>query len=102
MHQLFIIEKRQKICGKAREKKEKQNLTECRKNYYKRLRKPLSCLHPIQDGPFRDCSWMGSKKAHLPKICHTHPIMMKLGTVIPYLMKIQKIYELGDTHFEFC
>ena len=25
---------------------------------------------------------------------------MKLGTVTPYLKKIQKIYELRDTHFE--
>ena len=26
----------------------------------------------------------------LPKICHTYPTMMKLGTVRPYLKKIQK------------
>ena len=26
-----------------------------------------------------------------PKICHTYPIIMSLGTVIPYLKKIQKI-----------
>ena len=32
----------------------------------------------------------GGKKAPLPKICHTYPTMMKLGTVIPYLKKIQK------------
>ena len=30
------------------------------------------------------------KKAPLSKICHTYPTMMKLGTVIPYLKKIQK------------
>ena len=36
----------------------------------------------------------------LPKICHTYPAIMKLGTVTPYLKKIQKIYELRDTHFE--
>ena len=36
----------------------------------------------------------------LPKICHTYPAIMKLGTVIPNLKKIQKIYELPDTHFE--
>ena len=34
--------------------------------------------------------------------CHTSPIMMKLGTVIPYLKKIQKLYELRDTPLEFC
>ena len=28
--------------------------------------------------------------AALPKIRHTHPAMMKLGTVIPYLRKIEK------------
>ena len=27
----------------------------------------------------------------LPKICRTYPTMMKLGTVIPYLRKIQEI-----------
>ena len=38
----------------------------------------------------------------LPKICHTYPTVMKLGTVIPYLKKIQKIYESRDTPSEFC
>ena len=33
----------------------------------------------------------------LPKIRHTYPTMMKLGTVIPYLRKIQKVYESRDT-----
>ena len=28
----------------------------------------------------------------LPKISHTYPTMVKLGTVIPYLKKIQKVY----------
>ena len=37
-------------------------------------------FNPIQDGLL----------AHLPKIRHTYPTMMKLGTVIPYLRKIQK------------
>ena len=30
----------------------------------------------------------------LPKICHTFPTMMKLGTAIPYLKEIQKIYHM--------
>ena len=30
----------------------------------------------------------GAKRAPFPKICHTHPAMMKLGTVIPYPRKI--------------
>ena len=32
----------------------------------------------------------------------THPTMMKLGTVISYLKKIQKIYKSRDTPLEFC
>ena len=32
------------------------------------------------------------KKAPLPKICHTYPTKMKLGTAIPYLRKTQEIY----------
>ena len=37
------------------------------------------------------------KKAFpLPKICHTYPTMMKLGTVIPYLKKKKKIYKLHN------
>ena len=39
------------------------------------------------------------KKVPLPKICHVYPTIMKLGTVIPYLKKIQKIYESRNT---FC
>ena len=32
----------------------------------------------------------------------THPAMKKLGTVIPYLLRIQKIHESCDTSLEFC
>ena len=42
------------------------------------------CLNPIQDGPLWGCSRMGDKKTPIPKICHTCPTMMKLGTVISY------------------
>ena len=45
--------------------------------------------------------WEGPKRPSLPKICHTYPTMMKLATVIPYLKKIQKIYESRDTPPEF-
>ena len=38
----------------------------------------------------------------LSLISVTHPTWMKLGTVIPYLKKIQKIYESRDTPLEFC
>ena len=39
----------------------------------------------------------GLKRPPLPKIYLTYPRMMKLGTVIPYLNKIQRIYESRDT-----
>ena len=42
------------------------------------------------------------QKGLLPKICHTYPAMMKLGAVIHYLKKIQKIYESCGTPLEFC
>ena len=35
------------------------------------------------------------------KICHTYSKMVKLGTIIPYLKKIQKIYNLHKTPLEF-
>ena len=46
--------------------------------------------------------WGSAKKAPLSKICHSYPTMMKLGIVIPYPKKIQKIYKLRDTPLEFC
>ena len=58
-------------------------------------------LNPIQDGLFRGYSRMGGKKVPHPKICHTS-CTMKLGIIIPYLKKIQKIYESLDTFLEFC
>ena len=42
-----------------------------------------------------------AKKAPLLKICHTNPEMMKFVTLIPYLKKIQKIFESCDTPFHF-
>ena len=44
----------------------------------------------------------GGKKAPLPKICRIYPTMIKLGTVIPYLKNIQKLYESRDTTPESC
>ena len=44
----------------------------------------------------------GAKTFPLPKICHTYSTMVKLGIVIPYPKKIQKIYESRDTPLEFC
>ena len=44
---------------------------------------------------------MGGKPP-LPKTCLTNPTMMKLGTVILYLKKFQKLYESLDTPLEFA
>ena len=44
----------------------------------------------------------GAKSPRLHKICQTYPTIMKLGTVIPYLKKVQKIYEPRDPPLEFC
>ena len=43
----------------------------------------------------------GGPKSPLPKICHIYPTKIKLGTVIPDLNKIQKIYESCDTPVAF-
>ena len=42
--------------------------------------------------------WQGVASL-LSKICHTYPTLMKLGTVMPYLKKIQKIHKSRDTTF---
>ena len=64
----------------------------------------------IQDGLFRGCSMMRGggagkakrlpppppppprKEASLSRICVTYPAIIKLGTIIPYVKKIFKIY----------
>ena len=47
---------------------------------------------------------MKKQEEKLPKICHTYPTMMKLGAVIPYPKKMQRIYESRDTplDLDFC
>ena len=42
------------------------------------------------------------KKVPFPKICQTYPRRIKLGTIIPYLNKIQELCKSRDTIFEFC
>ena len=62
-------------------------------------------LNPNQDGLFQAADRWGvweAKRPPLPKICRTYPTMMKLGTVISYLKKIQKLYESRDIPLEFC
>ena len=48
-------------------------------------------------GGAQGCGGQGKAKKPLPKICHTYPAMMKLGTIVAYLKKIQKTYESRDT-----
>ena len=60
-------------------------------------KKYMSCLTLFRMGFFGAAHRRGGQKDPLPKICHTHSAVMKLGTVIPYLKKIQKIYESRDT-----
>ena len=72
-------------------------------NYMSYINYRTYVFNPIQDGLFRGCSRMGGAFwPPLPKIHHTYPIMMKLGTVIPYQRKIQKMYKSRDTSLEFC
>ena len=52
-------------------------------------------------GLFGAAHGSGRGKA-LPIICHTYPKMIKLGTVISYLTKIQKMYKSHDITIEFC
>ena len=42
------------------------------------------------------------KGSFLPKICHKYPAIMKSGTVIPDLKKIQKIYQSRDAPPGLC
>ena len=42
------------------------------------------------------------EEATRPKICDTYRTVMKIGTVMPYPKKIQKIYKSRDTPLEFC
>ena len=46
--------------------------------------------------------WGEGTKGPLSKICHTYRTIMKLDTVIPYLKKIQNMYESRDTPPDFC
>ena len=72
----------------------------------------MKVLNPIQDGHFWICSrkcrglggggGRGSKRLPFSKLCGTYPAIMKLGTAITYLKKIQKIYESRGTPSDFC
>ena len=57
-------------------------------------------------GPFGAANVVGGgregKSPPRPEICLTYPAMMKFGTVIPYLKKIQKTCKLLNTPTESC
>ena len=53
-------------------------------------------------GIFGAAHGWGGQEPPFPKICHTYATVMKLGTVIPYLKKIQKLFESRDRPPEFC
>ena len=65
---------------------------------------PFSMLTLFRMGLFGAAHRWGSgqKGPLLPNICQTYPTMIILAIVIPYLKKIQKIYESHDTPLEFC
>ena len=70
---------------------------------------PYACvsdINPIQYEPFRGCSRMGEGrgKKRLPPSLKSvsYTTLMKLGTVIPYQKKIQKIHISRDTPLELC
>ena len=44
----------------------------------------------LRMGIFRNTHGCGGGELPFLKICHTFPTMMKLGSVVPYLKKIQK------------
>ena len=60
-------------------------------------------FNPIQDGPFWGCSRIGGRAKKLLSLESVIHIMQgKLGTVIPFLKKIQNIYKSRDTPLEVC
>ena len=44
----------------------------------------------------------GGERPPLSKICHTYPTLMKIGTVKPYLKKIQNLHKSRDTPLDLC
>ena len=55
-----------------------------------RVERSNSVLILFRMGFFGTAHEWGVKKVPHPKICHTYPTLMKLGTVVPCLKKIQK------------
>ena len=56
----------------------------------------------IDDKGFYTVKLQAFRPPPLKSVCQAYPTMMKLCIVIPYLKKIQKIYEAHATPLEFC
>ena len=56
----------------------------------------------LMDGGGEGGRGVGCRKALFSKIFHAYAAMMKLGTLIPYQEKIQKIYKSWDASIKFC
>ena len=80
-----------------------QKLALAYKKIEKRWPKNYESLTLFMTGIFGAAhGWRWAKRPPLPKICDIYPTIMKLGAVIPYLRKIQKVYQSRDTPLEFC
>ena len=77
----------------------------CFINFQKMMQKFWEPLTLLGMGLFAAAyGWSGKgwqKGVFLSEICHTYPTLVKLGIVIPYLKKIQKIHKSRDTPLEF-
>ena len=71
-----------------------------RKAHY--IKSATDLFNPIQMSLFWTAhGWRKGEKTLHPKVCHIYPAVMKLGAVVPYLKKIQKICESRDSPLEF-
>ena len=68
----------------------------------KGLALPSRCLNILRIGVFGAAHGWWRGESPLPKVTHTYPTIIKLGTVITYLKKIQKTYNSRDIPFDFC
>ena len=69
---------------------------------FRLLSKKAAVLTLFRMASFGAVHVSGGKRPSTYKICQTYTTIMKLGIVIPYLKKIQKMYKLHDTSLEFC
>ena len=77
-----------------------KGISEDEEKLFQLLSKKAAVLTLFRTGLFRAAhEWR--ERPPLPKICQTYLTIIKLGTRIPYLKKIQKMYKSHDTHLEF-